>query len=295
MTTQNTTTQLTYGIEIECGIDFNAPIVIGPRRRGINTPHFPEFNGQQWKAEHDGSLAFRGSRGVEFVSPKLSGKEGLDNITETCKRIKAMGGRTNDTCGLHIHVAFPTDSVDAMRRLTKLVARFEDGIYASTGNPSRRNGYYCKPIKQVMKTFTWNSVSEKSHFTRAHPFRDRYQILNWTNFLDGRFNAVEFRAFSGTINPKKIAAWVRICLTLVQMALDGVEADWDINANTLRNTTGSLGESNLRCLFFYCWKGQRAKKQYGELHNDKYTLAQDMKTLRDLAIRHDIRAGLRTA
>jgi hypothetical protein len=294
MTTPTTHSQLQYGIEIECGINFNVDIMVGQRRHGIEQRQLPDFQGKFWKAEQDGSLQFRGSRGVEFVSPKLRGKEGLDNITETCKRIKAMGGRTNDTCGLHIHVEFPTDSIDAMRRLTKLVARFEVGIFASTGTPQRARNGFCKPIKDLMKTLNWASASHKEHVSWHRGFRDRYQMLNWTNLIDGRFNAVEFRAFSGTVNPKKIAAWIRICLTLVQMALDGVEPDWDINPTTLQNTTGTLGESNLRCLFFYCWKGQRSKKQYGELHHETYTLAQDMKTLRNLAIRHDIRAGLRT-
>jgi hypothetical protein len=290
-----TANDLTYGIEIECGVAYDCPVVAGSYHGGNPVPALPSFEGRTWRADRDGSLRFRNSNPMEFVSPILKGKEGLDNIRATCAQIKAWGGKTNNSCGLHVHVAFPTDSVDAMRRLTKLVGRFEAALYAASGSPERRSGGFCRPIKTDRnKAFTWNVRTKQELNGGNHELGDRYRILNWTNFISGRLPTVEFRVFSGSLNPAKIAAWIQICLTLVEMALDNCDADWDIRASDLAKYGQSVGEQQVGYMCRYVWAWRRRRdRNYGELGHDVFTRKAALTTLKALAVRHDERAGIR--
>lgn len=296
-----TAAELTYGIEIECGINQDAPVRVGAYHGGCDCTALPSFEGRNWRADRDGSLYFRSRKAVEFVSPVLKGASGLDNIRATCAQIKAWGGQTNASCGLHVHVAFPTDSVAAMRRLTMLCAQFEDALYASSGTPDRRAGNYCRPIKtERNKSINWSAYPDKHAINRdynAGDISDRYRILNWTNFLSGRLPTVEFRVFSGSLNPAKIAAWVQVCLTLVEMALDGVEAGgWDARVTNWESFGSTKGEQNVRYMTRRCWFGHGHKaKNYGELGHATFTRKAAAATLKALAIRHDERCGLRSA
>ena len=295
-----TAANLTYGIEIECGISHDAPVTPGSYHAGNTVTALPSstVNGvtRNWRADRDGSLHFRNARAVEFVSPILQGAAGLDNIRAACAQIKAWGGTTNRSCGLHVHVSFPTEDVAAMRRLTRLVGRFEDALYAASGSPDRRTGGYCRPVKtERNKAFAWN-VTSKSALGRDydHDLNDRYRILNWTNFISGRFNAVEFRVFSGSLNPAKIAAWVQICLTLVEMALDGCDADWDIAASDLSKYGRSAGERQVGYMCRYCWFWRRRRdRKYGDLGHSVFTREAALATMKALAVRHDERSGAR--
>jgi hypothetical protein len=296
-----TARDLTYGIEIECGINHDAPVRPGSYHAGNVITALPASTvdgvTRNWRADRDGSLHFRNAMAVEFVSPILRGADGLDNIRAACAQIKAWGGKTNRSCGLHVHVAFPTEDVAAMRRLTKLVGRFEDALYAASGTPDRRNGGYCRPIKtERNKSFSWNVADKRAlgSYSQPHDLNDRYRILNWTNFISGRFNAVEFRVFSGSLNPAKIAAWVQICLTLVEMALDNCDADWDIRSSDLGKYGRSVGEQQVGYMCRYCWFWRRRRdRNYGDVGHSVFTREVALATLKALAVRHDERAGVR--
>lgn len=297
-----TARDLTYGIEIECGVDRDTPIRIGSYHGGSSVASLPAFEGRRWNAQRDSSLYFRGGTktAVEFVSPILKGREGLDNIRATCAQIKAWGGVTNNSCGLHIHVAFPSESVAAMRRLTLLVGQFEDALYASTGTPDRRNGNYCSTIKtERNKQVNWSRFTNKDEMRNSYEIGslgDRYRVLNWTNFLSGRLPTVEFRVFSGSLNPAKIAAWVQICLTLVEMALDGVDVGgWDCRVTNWASFGKTIGEQNARYMCRRVWWSTAFKsREYGELGHETFTRKAAERTIRELAIRHDERLNLRT-
>lgn len=292
-------TELTYGVEIECAIDANCGVRIGGYHSGLSVPALPRSESGSWKAERDGSIsAPSGKVPCEFVSPILKGAAGLDNIRATCAQIKAWGGVTNRSCGLHVHVAFPTDSVADIRRLTLLVAQFEEALFAMTGTPERRESSYCRSIKTDRnKAVDWSRISDKYDVAYRGDFNNRYHVLNWAPFVNGTRPTVEFRVFSGSTNPAKICAWVQVCLTLVQMALDGVEAGgWDARIKSLSGFGRTRGEQMARYLCRRCWRSTAHKaKNYGELGHSVFNRTAAEKTIRDLAIRHDERLGLRPA
>lgn len=305
-TTTYSANDLTYGVEIECGIDHRLcpNLRIGGHGCGFPVAELPAPGGRNWRADHDGSVHVENRTAVEFVSPVLKGGEGFDNIKATVDQIKAWGGRVNQSCGLHVHVHFPTDSIEALRRLYRLVSRVEEGIYCSTGTPSRANGGWCRSIKKA-KGIRWNGLSvanstEKRNLmfdNQTDLFSNRYHLLNVTNYLQGRQPTVEFRAFSGTLNADKINAWVRICVSLVEMALNGINPAWEVSERTLLHVPEggqpeTRGQSAVNYLIFYLWRQAHGGRKFGKIDHDRYTTRRAMNTLRELATRHDQRAGL---
>lgn len=161
-----------------------------------------------WKAERDGSIEPQcmGRRGCEFVSPRLRGFAGLDEVCRAAEAISARGGRVNHTCGVHVTVEFAGDA-STLARLITLVANHETGIYASTGTHRREGGRYSKAIK----------VYGDREAAKSRCQSDRYHVLNLTHLARGN-DRIEFRAFAGTLNVHKLAGHLMNCLGLIELA-----------------------------------------------------------------------------
>ena len=248
---------LTFGVEIETHVSNAASIEGGRYHSGHTTSGLPAFNGARWGVERDSSIEVPSytRRGVEFISPILKGEAGLKNLIDVVNVIKAeqgeqvtietpvqngnatvaeefegQGARVNRSCGIHIHVGFPTNDLRALQRLASLVASLEDGIYASTGSAARRNGVYSRPTKcDTGRKSTVKSKSQQQFNNAwAGSYSSRYFGLNLSNLINGTRPTVEFRFFSGSTNPRKIAAWTQLCLGLVQLALSSQRsAPWE--------------------------------------------------------------------
>lgn len=202
---------LTFGIEIETiapeSAVQNEGLRIGPYRRGIQVPYLPTG----WKAEADGSIDNSGGgHKCEIVSPILQGAEGLVQVAEVVRTLQAKGHRVNVSCGLHTHVGWRREwDSAALARLVTIVAYVEKGLYAITGTKSRERGRYCGGVRKY-----GNQKDAKPNLDR-----DRYHALNLTNLAHGVKDTVEFRVFSGSLNPVKVLGWIQVCLGLVQRAL----------------------------------------------------------------------------
>ena len=248
--------ELTFGIEMETTVPSH--FSVGGYRNGRGRSELPTFNGNGWTTTTDSSITSgRGRQGCEFVSPILQGQEGLRNAMDVVRVIKArtgtevctstatfngLGARVNSSCGIHVHVGWPTDdrrfNLKALQRLIHLVAGFEKGIYASTGTKSRERGSWSRSIKgseyrsSQHKAFAERLASvsgdPRSVASRENFNPSRYFGLNLSPLLSGRRNTVEFRFFSASLNPAKIAGFVQLCLGLVQTAVSMPRcAKWD--------------------------------------------------------------------
>lgn len=223
---------LVFGVEIETHIPAGTTPV-GGYHAGVQVPWLP----QGWRAECDGSIRnFNGNRrACEFISPKLRGIAGVQELAKAIKEIETRGAKVNATCGVHVTVGFTGDAA-ALGRLVNIVASFEAALFAMTGTHSRETGSYCRGIKQY---------GDKDRAQR-YANNDRYHCLNLRNIGQGR---VEFRIFSGTTNPVKILAWVAICLGMVERAINGTSRDvWD-SKNKIITEAKNKGQGNLRRLF----------------------------------------------
>lgn len=247
-----TSHELTFGVEIETVVR-DVPFQIGGRHTSyrIREHQFPELAALDgWSPQRDGSInAGGGYRGCEFVSPILRGKEGLKKLYEGVSCIKnVVRARVNASCGVHVHVGFPKDNPDALKRLVHMVACHERALYASSGTPRREQGSWCHSLKRSHTSDIKFDVDSHygGHYLRCNQSGtgERYRILNLTNLLgNATMGTVEFRVFSESNNPKKILAWTRLCLALVDRALNtSTPAKWEHNDKALVEKRGKGGE-----------------------------------------------------
>jgi hypothetical protein len=173
-----------------------------------------------WKAERDGSLssARRGETAVEFVSPRLKGIAGLDDITRMVTRIRSLRGRVDQTCGLHVSVNWPrTATAEQFKTFVASCTRFERGLFAATGSRRRFGNSFCTSVASRYRSLETAPDAIRAARLVAH----KYTSVNLASLATGR---IEFRLFAGTLNALKIRAYVMLCVGLVQKALKGTRA-----------------------------------------------------------------------
>ena len=77
--------EIAFGIEFETTLPNSDTTPIGAYHNGVQVPWLPEG----WRAERDSSIhpenAFR--KGCEFVSPKLRGAAGMEQVCQAIDRI----------------------------------------------------------------------------------------------------------------------------------------------------------------------------------------------------------------
>jgi hypothetical protein len=214
-----------------------------------------QTHGTFWKAEFDGSVSGGGGQGIEFVSPVLHGVEGLQNIVKTIEVLVSKGARVNMTCGFHVHVGWGASKrTKDLQKLVHLTAQFQDALYAASGTHRRETNHYCKPIKESFKALNYQAAraSRRAPGLRYdNPYRnlggaasDRYHVLNLSNLMTGEKPTVEFRVFSGTVNPVKAVSYVRLCVALVEAAERySMTPQWDAKIRNGRDAVRAFGVS----------------------------------------------------
>jgi len=255
----------TFGIEIETTFPQSEGLRVGAHGRGVQVPWLPEG----WLADADPSIRATGSRrGVEFVSPVLKGAEGLRQAVEAVKEIKSRGGQVNSSCGMHVHVGFDKRDTKTLRRLIDTVANFEKAIFATTGTKNRELGIgsrfstcWCKSLKQY---------GSRQAFERRGS-RDRYHALNIATSKP----TVEFRVFGATLNPEKLAAYVRMVVGICQKATNSKRSTgFHKTASSTRNRsrfTGGEGHAELvRMMYALGWRknGASTAKMVGDIEGE---------------------------
>jgi len=245
---------ITFGIEIETTIPAGA-IRVGSYHGTLQAAGLPAG----WLAKSDCSIrATPGRTGCEFVSPVLKGAEGVKSVMEAVAAINELGGRVNASCGIHVHVGF-AGSDKQLKQLVTLVANMEKAIYAATGTKRRENGNWCRSVQQHGNADNADRAASNL----------RYHVLNLTNLRAGRRPAVEFRAFSASLNIVKILGYVRMCIGIVERAAAATRStNW--RAKPTKSTSpvarGGEGQTAL-CRLFYAlgWIKGRAKQVYGDV------------------------------
>jgi len=273
---------LTFGIEIETTMPQRS-VTVGSHGNGLQVSWLPEG----WRADRDGSIVASGRRqACEFVSPVLKGAEGVQQVIEVVAKIVEKGGEVNSSCGLHVHVGFDRNNKDGLKRLITLVACFEKAIFASTGTKSREQGHWCAGVARY-----GNAAAVEATATHA-----RYHVLNLTNLESpySRKQTVEFRAFGASLNAVKILGYIRLCVGLVEKALDTKRVTkWTAKPAAEGNSVCRQGEGQTaiaRLFYALGWVKGRTPHTYGNLQNDTHDLKSSKKELMRLAKKYDTRA-----
>lgn len=169
-----------------------------------------------WTLKRDGSVH---GQGLELVSPPLTGVKGLAQLKLVTELVKINGGKVDDSCGLHVHHSAQDLEDKHLKNLLVLWYKYQDLCYG-VADPSRQNNRYCQKLAPA--DFTRLHAMQRG-FGAAVRQEDRYKGLNFASL--NIHNTVEFRLLEGTLNVRKIEAWVALTQRLVRLAryLDTVE------------------------------------------------------------------------
>lgn len=214
----NSSSDLTFGVEIECCLPreviLDHGIDIGGYHRGVPVRNLPPG----WKASSDSSIVPPiGYIGVEFVSPILKGAAGIEDVRRVIAKLNEWGARVNDSCGLHVHVGVERE-IRVVKNVIRFAAQHERAIFATTGDKKRERNRYTQPVSEI-----YAAVKDAKDFPQLNAKMreagiDRYRSLNLTNLTNGTRNTVEFRAFAGTLDALQVFAAIQICVGLVHKA-----------------------------------------------------------------------------
>eukprot|EP00759_Apiculatamorpha_spiralis_P047364 PhF_6_TR43106/c0_g1_i1/m.65872 len=191
-----------------------------------------------WKITTDQSIRSEDGRsifGLEYVSPKLKGLDGLEEVRTVCTEIERLGFTTNTSTALHIHVSCQTLTNEEIKRFTEYILVYEPVIDMFMTLP-RRSDYsrYCRSnlksvsfskspadalakiravdvsrgINKLMRTVC-PQLSTVRNSGRNH--KVNYRLLKNTKHMDGG-RRIEFRQHQGTVDYHEITAWIQLII-----------------------------------------------------------------------------------
>ena len=182
-----------------------------------------------WKIIYDGSVSGDCNQdSVEVISPPLSGIDGLKQVESVVDRMNKYGIEVNRSTGLHVHHCSSNLKLKTFVNLLKFYA-FYEGIIDSLMPKSRRGSgrTYLGAVKEVARvdsakefcikidnyvhenglTLNWNYREDIIELCRFLD-NERYCKINIVAFR--KHGTIEFRHHSGTVDPKKVSAWVEL-------------------------------------------------------------------------------------
>lgn len=233
-----------FGIEIELtGITREeASKVVQKVMGGTITGHYISYDtreitapdGRVWKVVSDASLRAERRCGtasdiykVEVVSPILTAND-FDKIQELARALRGVGGFTNSSCGIHIHLDGADHTPRSIRNFIQIIASKNDLLYKALQiEPARMR--YCKKMDaelvdkinrrkpQTMQAIKDIWYNERNAGWHRHYHESRYHLLNLHSFFTGE--TVELRGFNSTLHAGKIKAYILLALALNHQAL----------------------------------------------------------------------------
>lgn len=235
---RNRATGRKFGVEIEY-IGDNHSVEREMTARGLicNVEGYNhQIRRNTWKIVTDASV----SGGYELVSPPLSGQDGLNQLEKACEALAAGGARVSRACGLHVHHDVSDLDAPAFGRLARGWSRNQsatDRLVAA----SRRSSQWAQPLEEHEVRHIEALASMEDQVVRSHlsGYRiNRYRSLNVACYP--RYGTVEIRQHQGTLNFKKIAAWMAYGQAFIAAAQAGEIAVAD-NVGALLDEFSSAG------------------------------------------------------
>ena len=186
-----------------------------------------------WKVISDGSLGSNGRRGLEIVSPILSGASGLAQLKAVCSILVAPAFTVDKECGLHIHHGIEDLTGQQIGLSFALYSSYQTTINYMVAPSRRQHHGYTKqlPFEAVspddkFKNNTPREATDK--IRRSLGCYDlasiagncrcgaRYHTMNPLSILTQ--NTIEFRQHHGTTEYAKISNWVLFTQAIIESA-----------------------------------------------------------------------------
>jgi hypothetical protein len=213
----HTTSNLTFGIEIECiGLSMNsaaralqnaniACFAEGYTHRVMNT----------WKVVPDGSLNSR-SGSCEVVSPVLRGNAGLDEVRSVMAILRTAGARINQSCGMHIHIGVDSFTREQQANIIRNHQVWQPAFDSLLTEFRRSNTRWAKRRNASNAAHIARNWADGSNDVATMSVNaDRYHSLNINSFH--KYGTYEFRSHHGSLNGKNATAWIALHLAFIEM------------------------------------------------------------------------------
>lgn len=242
-----------FGIEIELtGITKEIAAntlkkIVGGRlqhtRDSYDTIRVNATDGRTWKIMNDSSIRKENRWGhtedrdysVEFVSPILTSAD-IDTIQEIVRALRAVGGKTNSSCGIHIHLDGADHTVQSLKNFINIIASRNDLLYKALQIKTDRMRW-CKKMDQRLideiqrkKPRTMQEIkdiwyNESNAGYHSHYDQSRYHFLNLHSYFEGN-HTVELRGFNSTLHAGKVKAYILLALAINNQALKQKKATY---------------------------------------------------------------------
>lgn len=215
--------QRKFGVEIECLMNINdfkrEAALLGLTVRSESYNHDTR---QHWKLVTDSSIQQNAASRrrelvpIELVSPPLHGPGGMEELEKACTALTTVQALVNKSTGLHIHHDARDLTVDNFKALAENYYNAQSA-FDSIVAPSRR-GYHYAEVFYPAEIDRIKSAENMYDITSAPYTRSKALNLQAYN----RHKTVEFRQHQGTIEFKKISAWVMLGKALIDASRDNV-------------------------------------------------------------------------
>lgn len=246
-----------------------------------DTRNIVDNEGRTWKIMRDSSIHQQRKDGgiatdnykVEFVTPPLQYKD-LELLQEIVRALRAAGGMTNSSCGIHIHVDGANHNPQSLCRLVNFMTARQDLIYEALEIGSRGNRWCKKLSPELLNSMKkkreltcrdaeeiWYSPANDGYgsgISHEHYNSTRYHGVNLHSYFSK--GTVEFRLFNSTLHAGKIKAYVQFCLAvsawaitstnkIVFRSMDGYTAEQKVTImrNILTQRLGLCGDEFKTC------------------------------------------------
>lgn len=233
-------TDRTFGIEIEAHLPAGKSryeLALFIRHEASIYACVEDYNHDtrhHWKLTTNSSLGWDRERNVEVVSPVLRGAAGVAEAGRVVKAMNDFGCTVSVKCGLHVHVGAADLPLEQMRALAINFVHCETAFDAIVP-PSRRRdanhyvmsnrtafggGYDNESINRAIDAYLevqtiGDLIRVVSSVARlGQSYGTRYRKLNMEAYH--RYQTVEFRQHSGTVDAEKVMNWIRLCVAFVE-------------------------------------------------------------------------------
>lgn len=224
-----------FGVEIEY-IGGTQSLIREMERRGLTVSYegyTHRVTPGAWKIVTDGSLS---NGGYELVSPPLSGSAGRRQVKLACEALQASGARVNNSCGLHVHHDIHDLDAAGIGRLASLWSNNQRNINWLVA-ASRRDSQWAQPLTstEVAQYNAMNPARDLRSQVQSIAYR-RYRSLNFLAYV--RYGTVEVRQHQGTLNAKKMLAWIALGQAVIRSAKAGATENQANTAAFCRSLNG---------------------------------------------------------
>lgn len=206
-----------------------------PQNNVYRTRSIKDSKHRIWKIMRDSSISPSGDDEtmVELVTPPLN-YEDIELLQRIVRKIREAGGKSNSSCGIHIHIDGANHNPSSLKRLINFMTERQDLIYEALSISDSRASRWCRKLnKELLKKMKATPNLSKSEAERIwySPINDGYQNgIDHSHYNTTRYHGinlhsyfskgtVEFRLFNSTLHAGKIKAYIQFCLAVSAWAI----------------------------------------------------------------------------